>query len=215
MDLKWGIWTAFRPREGRIWTKIFQKFKCPGDCPGGMFKLRFDWYIKAENRLHDTWSRNMWNLFPQKSILSVLRDFITCLWRDMQITALTIIINQITLLLPVRGRTEFGKMFDCRRFLFSPLPTPSPSRSPPPYFSLSFSSTQACSFAYPLFRLFVRSPPGKRKKTAATQAIPCRVTGSILPACFEILVLGIRFLLFRGQVSMLCVMFFDWTGQTP
>ena len=26
-------------------TKIFQKFKCPGGLPGGMFKLRFDWYI--------------------------------------------------------------------------------------------------------------------------------------------------------------------------
>ena len=45
MDLRWGIWTAFRPREGGIWTKIFQKFKCPGGCPGGMLKLRFDWYI--------------------------------------------------------------------------------------------------------------------------------------------------------------------------
>ena len=45
MDLWWGIWTAFRPREGGIWTKIFQKFKCPGSCPGGMLKLRFDWYI--------------------------------------------------------------------------------------------------------------------------------------------------------------------------
>ena len=45
MDLWWSIWTAFQPREGGIWTKIFQKFKCPGSCPGGMFKLRFDWYI--------------------------------------------------------------------------------------------------------------------------------------------------------------------------
>ena len=26
-------------------TKIFLKFKCPGGCPGGMLKLRFDWYI--------------------------------------------------------------------------------------------------------------------------------------------------------------------------
>ena len=33
MDLySWSIWTAFRPREGGIWTKIFQKFKCPGGC---------------------------------------------------------------------------------------------------------------------------------------------------------------------------------------
>ena len=34
MDLWWGIWTAFRPREGGIWTKVFQKFKCLGGCPG-------------------------------------------------------------------------------------------------------------------------------------------------------------------------------------
>ena len=34
MDLWWGIWTAFRPREGEIWTKIFQKFKCPGVARG-------------------------------------------------------------------------------------------------------------------------------------------------------------------------------------
>ena len=35
----WGIWTAFRPREGGIWTKIFQKFKCTGGCPGGLIWL--------------------------------------------------------------------------------------------------------------------------------------------------------------------------------
>ena len=46
---QWGIWTAFRPREGGIWTKIFQKFKWPGGCSGGMFKLRFDWYITNTN----------------------------------------------------------------------------------------------------------------------------------------------------------------------
>ena len=51
LDLWWGIWTAFRPREGEIWTKSFQKFKCPGGCPGGMFKLRFDrWYITVQSR---------------------------------------------------------------------------------------------------------------------------------------------------------------------
>ena len=40
--------------------------------------------------------------------------------------------NQIALLLHVRGRTDFDKMFgiDCRRFLFAP--PPPPSRSPPP-----------------------------------------------------------------------------------
>ena len=30
-----GIWTTFRPREGGIWTKIFQKFKWPGVARGG------------------------------------------------------------------------------------------------------------------------------------------------------------------------------------
>ena len=29
-----GIWTAFRPREGGIWTKILQKIQMPGGCPG-------------------------------------------------------------------------------------------------------------------------------------------------------------------------------------
>ena len=38
--LWWSIWTAFRPREGRIWTKIFQNSKCPRGCPGGC--LSFD-----------------------------------------------------------------------------------------------------------------------------------------------------------------------------
>ena len=42
-----GIWSPFWPGEGGIWTKIFQKFKCPGGCPGGMLKLRFDWYISS------------------------------------------------------------------------------------------------------------------------------------------------------------------------
>ena len=34
MDLLWRISTAFRPREGAIWTKLFQKFKCPGVARG-------------------------------------------------------------------------------------------------------------------------------------------------------------------------------------
>ena len=35
MDLWWGIWTAFRPRQGGIWTKILHKIQMPGGCPGG------------------------------------------------------------------------------------------------------------------------------------------------------------------------------------
>ena len=40
----------------------------------------------------------------------------------------------------------------------------------PPHFSPIFCSPQVCSFARPLFRSLVRSPPGKGKETAATQA---------------------------------------------
>ena len=53
-----GIWTAFRLREGGIWTKILQKIQMPGGCPGGgMLKLRFDWYITSA-RLLDEFSKN-------------------------------------------------------------------------------------------------------------------------------------------------------------
>ena len=78
--------------------------------------------------------------------------------------------NQIALLLHVRGRTDFDKMFgiDCRRFLFAP--PPPPSRSPHPHFSPIFCSPQACYFARLLLRSLVRSPPGKGKESAATQA---------------------------------------------
>ena len=51
MDLWWGIWTAFRPREGGIWTKIVQKYKCPGVARGGLLKLRFDSYISKRFKL--------------------------------------------------------------------------------------------------------------------------------------------------------------------
>ena len=40
-----GHLNSFLASGGGIWTKLFQKFKCPGGCPGEMFKLRFDWYI--------------------------------------------------------------------------------------------------------------------------------------------------------------------------
>ena len=52
------------------------------------------------------------------------------------------------------------------------LPTPPPSRSSPTHFFPIFCSPQGCSFARPLFRSLVRSPPGKRNETAATQANP-------------------------------------------
>ena len=41
----WGHLNGFSARwEGNL-NKNFPKFKCPGVCPGGMLKLRFDWYI--------------------------------------------------------------------------------------------------------------------------------------------------------------------------
>ena len=40
-----GHLNSFSASGGGNFPKIFQKFKCPGGCPGGMLKLRFDWYI--------------------------------------------------------------------------------------------------------------------------------------------------------------------------
>ena len=54
------------------------------------------------------------------------------------------------------------------------LHSPSPFSLTPPHFSPIFCTTQACAFARPLFRSLVRSPPAKRKETAATQAITTR-----------------------------------------
>ena len=31
--------------RGEFEQKFCKKYKCPGGCPGGMLKLRFDWYI--------------------------------------------------------------------------------------------------------------------------------------------------------------------------
>ena len=69
--------------------------------------------------------------------------------------------NQIVLLLPVRGRMEFSKIFgiDWRRYLFSP---------PFPTFLLTpgtLPHSPACSLACSIWQ------PGKGKEMAATQAI--------------------------------------------
>ena len=45
-----GHLNSFSTSGGWNFPKIFQKFKCPGGCPGGgMLKLRFDWYITLKN----------------------------------------------------------------------------------------------------------------------------------------------------------------------
>ena len=92
--------------------------------------------------------------------------------RQIHILIDGLITNQIALFAPYSWASGVGKMFgiDCRRFLFSP--PPPPSCSPPPHFSPIFliCSPQACSLARPLFRSLVRSPPGKGKESAATQA---------------------------------------------
>ena len=41
MDLWWGIWTAFRPREGEF-SKNFPKIQMPGGLPGGGESWSFD-----------------------------------------------------------------------------------------------------------------------------------------------------------------------------
>ena len=72
--------------------------------------------------------------------------------------------NQIALLFPVRGRTEFGTMFGIkgRRFLSSP--PPPPSYSPPPYFSPIFWLTPGVLLRSPAFRSLVRSPRRPKKE---------------------------------------------------
>ena len=44
-----GHLNGFSASGGGNFPKIFQKFKCPGGCPGGMLKLRFDWYISLSD----------------------------------------------------------------------------------------------------------------------------------------------------------------------
>ena len=72
--------------------------------------------------------------------------------------------NQIALLFPVRGRTEFGKRFGIkgRRFLSSP--PPPPSYSPPPYFSPIFWLTPGVLLRSPAFHSLVRSPRRPKKE---------------------------------------------------
>ena len=45
IDLWWGIWTAFRPREGGGFEQKFSKNSNAQGGGGGVFKLRFEWYI--------------------------------------------------------------------------------------------------------------------------------------------------------------------------
>ena len=37
----------FGSGRGEFEQKLSKKFKCPGGCPGGMLKPRFDWYINS------------------------------------------------------------------------------------------------------------------------------------------------------------------------
>ena len=43
-----GHLNSFSASGGGNLNKNFEKFKCPGGCPGGMLKLRFDWYIISQ-----------------------------------------------------------------------------------------------------------------------------------------------------------------------
>ena len=69
-----------------------------------------------------------------------------------------VLTNQIALLLPVRGRTEFGKMFGIKGRWFLSSPPLSPSYSPPLYLSLIFWLTPGVLLRSPAFRSLVRSP---------------------------------------------------------
>ena len=107
-------------------------------CSGfGMTSLRF-----CGRSFDISWTENLKtpSNAPSDSTISIL--ILLCsgcqIMHEKQISDVILIdgliTNQNALLLPVRGWTEFGKMFgiDCRRFLFSPPPPPSPSPSPSP-----------------------------------------------------------------------------------
>ena len=42
-----GHLNSFSASGGGNLNKNFPKFQMPGGCPGGMFRLRFDWYIMS------------------------------------------------------------------------------------------------------------------------------------------------------------------------
>ena len=95
--------------------------------------------------------------------------------------------NQIALLLPVRGRTEFNKMFGIKGRWFLSSPPPPPSYSPPPYFSPIFWLTPDMLLCSPAFCSLVRSPRRlKGKESAAKQArqfLSSRVIG-VFSRCY-------------------------------
>ena len=157
-------------------------------------------------------------------------------WCHIMIDRLTT--NQIVVLLPVRGRTEFGKrknnVWDWLQAIPF-LPAPSPSRSPPLNFSSILCSPQACSFARPLFRSLVRSPPGKGKETAATKAMtnppfwtlisewpfcfmyfisPCSITSSFSKPSFKAAVKGTFYNSNLWSFSWRCGWFQAWNTFT-
>ena len=71
-----GHLNSFSASGGGIWTKIFQKFKCPGGCPGGLFKLRFDWYIStAILAFFDNWIEENASTLELKDLARVLLHF--------------------------------------------------------------------------------------------------------------------------------------------
>ena len=73
MDLRWGIWTAFRPREWGIWTKFSKNSNARGVARGGMFKLRFDWYIRLQMRcLENVYVLKVFNFSDNTFIIAAL-----------------------------------------------------------------------------------------------------------------------------------------------
>ena len=46
-ELIMGHLNSFSASGGGNLNKNFPKFQMPGGCPGGMFRLRFDWYIMS------------------------------------------------------------------------------------------------------------------------------------------------------------------------
>ena len=60
-----GDLNSFSASGGGNLNKNFPKIQMPGGCPGGMLKLRFDWYISSITPHGATYTRAS---FPSKAL---------------------------------------------------------------------------------------------------------------------------------------------------
>ena len=139
------------------------------DCPRTTCRrTSFQWQLLAP--VLERWGCRIekgLSTFPEQKFRRPLRTL--NFWWHILIDGL--ITNQIALLLPVRGRTEFGKTFgiDCKRFLSS-APTLSPSSLTASPLLPNILLTPGVLLRSPAFSLACSIPAWKGNETAATQA---------------------------------------------